>query len=100
MHQNSALIDETMQTLARAPFNKIRLCVFPKHYRYNTNEPEYYPFRRRPDGSWDVDHPDFVFWDQFEERLRELFSVGIQVDLILFHPYDRWDFPLCRRKTT
>ena len=39
MHQKDALINETMETLKHSPFNKIRLCVFPKHYRYNTNEP-------------------------------------------------------------
>lgn len=36
--------------------------------------------------------PDFDFWDAFEKRLNQLFDLGIQVDLILFHPYDRWGF--------
>ena len=34
----------TLATLADAPFTKIRMCVFPKHYAYNENEPERYPF--------------------------------------------------------
>lgn len=40
-HQPEPLIHETMETLKSAPFNKIRLCVFPKDYRFNHNEPEY-----------------------------------------------------------
>ncbi|MGI6106344.1 MAG: DUF5605 domain-containing protein [Lachnospiraceae bacterium] len=91
-HQNKALIDETIQTLKYSPFNKVRMCVFPKHYRYNHNEPDYYPFKKREDGSWDPDHPCYEFWDAFESRLNQLFDLDIQVDLILFHPYDRWGF--------
>ena len=90
LHQEEALIDETMQTLRDAPFTKVRLCVFPKHYTYNHNDPAHYAFVRTADGSWDTDHPDFSFWDAFETRLAELDRMGIQADLILFHPYDRW----------
>ena len=115
--QSRALIDETMQSLADAPFNKVRLCVFPKHYNYNHNEPDHYAFQRKPGAEdrdfsvkpdtpampassvtapknevWDVDRPNFAFWDAFEARLRELADLGIQADLILFHPYDRWGF--------
>lgn len=98
MHQPEALIDETMETLKSAPFNKIRLCVFPKDYRFNHNEPEHYPFEKDADGNWDPDHPCFAFWDAFENRLGELFDLGIQVDLILFHPYDRWGFAKMSRE--
>ncbi len=41
---------QTLQTLAEAPFNKIRMCVFPKSYRYgNETEPWMYPFKREGD---------------------------------------------------
>jgi len=43
-HQPDALQQQTLQTLAGAPFNKIRFCVFPKRYFWNTNEP---PWRYR-----------------------------------------------------
>ena len=46
-HQGDALEEQTLETLADAPFNKMRMCVFPKHYRYNQNEPEFYPVRGR-----------------------------------------------------
>ncbi len=96
-HQEDALVAQTMQTLAAAPFNKVRLCLFPKHYDYNHNEPKYYAFEKKPDGSWDVNRPCTAFWDDFEEKMCRLDALGIQVDLILFHPYDRWGFAALSR---
>ena len=37
--QPEALQEQTLKTLASSPFNKIRFCVFPKRYQWNTNEP-------------------------------------------------------------
>ena len=91
-HQEEALIDETMETLRTSPFTKVRMCVFPKHYTYNHNEPAHFAFRKNGDGGWDADRPDYAFWDAFERRLKQLDEMGIQADLILFHPYDRWGF--------
>ncbi len=109
-HQSKELTEETFASLAKAPFNKVRMCVFPKHYDYNKNDPEFFPFKVLPGETytyenlppfgldltkkpiWDVHHPDFRFWDSFEEKLVRLQKMGIQVDLILFHPYDRWSF--------
>lgn len=45
-HQGDALELQTLETLHEASFNKIRMCVFPKHYRYNANEPPRYPFEQ------------------------------------------------------
>lgn len=109
-HQSDELTEETFRSLQEAPFNKIRMCVFPKHYDYNHNDPAHFPFRVLPgktyqyqnfpafadlsgmENIWDVHHPDFKFWDSFEEKIVRLDKMGIQVDLILFHPYDRWGF--------
>lgn len=90
--QDDALVEETLSTLSTAPFNKIRMCVFPKDYDYNHNEPPYYAFEKKEDGSWDVDRPCLKFWHRFENILNRIIKMGIQVDLILFHPYDRWGF--------
>ena len=90
--QEDSLVDQTISTLSKAPFNKIRLCVFPKHYDYNHNDPPFFPFEKNVDGSWAVDRPCFAFWDRFEAILDRIASLGIQIDLILFHPYDRWGF--------
>ena len=44
-HQPAALQEQTIETLRHAPFNKMRMCVFPKWYTYNRDEPPVYPFR-------------------------------------------------------
>jgi len=41
--QPEALQEQTLKTLAAAAFNKLRFCVFPKRYQWNTNEPILYP---------------------------------------------------------
>ena len=90
IHQSEALQEETLKTLSEAPFNKIRMCVFPKSMPYNHNDPDVYPFRKKEDGSWNVWDPDPDFWDKLDTRLAQLRDLGIEADLILFHPYDRW----------
>ena len=90
--QNDALVEQTLETLKAAPFNKVRMCVFPKHYDYNHNEPPFYAFEKKADGSWDVNRPCIAFWHRFERILNRIADLGIQIDLILFHPYDRWGF--------
>ncbi len=52
-HQGDELEEQTLKTLKTAPFNKLRMCVFPKHYGWNENEPVYYPFERTASGEWD-----------------------------------------------
>ena len=49
-HQGDILEEQTLETLQRAPFNKMRMCVFPKDYTYNKNEPVYYPFQKSASG--------------------------------------------------
>ena len=44
-HQ-AALEDRTLATLTDSPFRKLRMCVFPKSYLFNSNEPASYPFVR------------------------------------------------------
>lgn len=91
MHQEKERIDQTLGSLAASPFNKVRFCVFPKHYNYNANEPQFYAFEKTGD-QWDVTRPCIAFWKHFEGRLTQLMELGIQADIILFHPYDRWGF--------
>ena len=43
-HQGDELEETTLQTLAGAPWTKVRMCVFPKSMVYNENEPPRYPF--------------------------------------------------------
>ena len=106
-HQGEAMEQQTLASLEASPFNKIRMCVFPKHYRYNENEPEFYPFalvKRGTSewtmGSWgkpstwsfDFDRFDPAFFRHLEQRIAALGRIGVEADLIVFHPYDRWGF--------
>lgn len=92
VHQTEELQQQTLRTLAASPFNKIRFCVFPKSYAYNQNEPERFAFVKRADGKFDFSQPDPAFWRHFEQRILDLQKLGIEADLILWHPYDRWGF--------
>lgn len=93
IHQPEKLQRETLRTLRDGPFNKIRMCVFPKDYTYNRNEPEDFAFPRLPDGSgFDFNRFNPAFFRRLEDRIADLDEQGIEADLILFHPYDRWGF--------
>ncbi len=94
-HQGDALEERTLATLSEGSFNKIRMCVFPKHYVFNENDPEFYPFMggKTGDGyAWDFETFDPRYWAHLEKRIDQLAALGIEADLILFHPYDRWGF--------
>lgn len=91
-HQPLDMQGQTLKTLAASPFNKIRFCVFPKSYAYNTNEPEHFAFQKSAGGKFDFSRPDPAFWQHFEQRILDLQKLGIEADLILWHPYDRWGF--------
>jgi hypothetical protein len=90
--QNEELERQTLETLRQSSFNKIRMCVFPKHYSYNLNEPELYAFERKVTGEWDFERLNPAFFRHFEQRVGDLREIGVEADIILFHPYDRWGF--------
>ncbi len=92
VHQGDELEEQTLQTLAEKPFNKMRMCVFPKHYPFNRNEPVYYPFERDEGGSNDLTRFSPEFFHHFEQRLEQLLELEIEADIILWHPYDRWGY--------
>ena len=79
---------------AHAPFNKMRMCVFPKWYAYNQDEPPVYPFPRSAQGENDYTRFDPEFFRHLETRIGQLQALGIEADLILFHPYDHWGYAL------
>ncbi|MHC4176009.1 MAG: DUF5060 domain-containing protein [Planctomycetota bacterium] len=94
IHQSRALQAQTLKTLAASPFNKIRMCVFPKRYSWNENEPPLYPFAGTPPRSWDFSRFNPEFFRHLERQIAELRDLGIEADVILFHPYDKghWGF--------
>lgn len=110
-HQSDERIAETLKTLEETGINKIRFCVFPKHYNYNLREPRSYPYEGTPMDSSVLTEMNFheyngkengSRWDYFrfcpehfrhiEYCILELQKRGIEADLIMMHPYDRWGF--------
>ena len=91
-HQGEEMEELTLKTLTSSPFNKLRMCIFPKAYSYNENEPVYYPYEGKPLTDWDFTRFNPEFWRHFEQRVQDLLDLGIEADIILFHTYDRWDF--------
>jgi hypothetical protein len=91
-HQGDSLEELTLKTLSESPFNKLRMCIFPKDYVYNKNEPEYYVFERDQEGNNDFNRFTPEYFHHLEKRLHQLADLGIEADLILFHPYDRWGY--------
>ncbi len=94
IHQGDALEEQTLKTLASAPFNKIRMCVFPKWYTWNKTEPVLYAFEGTPPAKWDFTRFNPAFFRHLEQRVGQLRGLGIEADIILFHPYDtgHWGF--------
>lgn len=110
-HQGDELEEQTLNTLKSAPFNKMRMCVFPKRYVFNKNEPQFYPFEGAVTKEWEeslldnyraVAPPDFwdfsrfnpAYFQHLEQRILDLRAMNIEADIIIFHPYDfgGWGF--------
>ncbi len=111
--QNETLQKETLETLKNTAFNKIRFCVFPKNYLFNFHEPVSYPYEGKPCDASNITEDNFILfgegaipedndWDftrfnpqhftHLEKCIQELMELGIEADIILLHPYDRWGF--------
>ena len=82
----------TLSTLSRNPFNKVRFLVFPKWMVFNSVEPPRFPYIQMAPGKFDLDRFDPEFFAHYESRIRDLEALGIEADIILFHPYDKWGF--------
>lgn len=102
-HMSKAVQELTLATLQKSGFNKVRMCVFPKNYNLVKEEPELYPFlvkevtkdaKGKEVKVWDFERFNPAFFQHLEQRIDDLNTLGIEADLILFHPYDkgRWGF--------
>ena len=107
-HQPEEVIQKTLEELDKGYFNKIRFCVFPKHYIHNFKDPQTFPYEGTPmdasglteeNFSYQVDfsgnHWDFTRFNpehfrRVERAILQLRDRGIEADLIVLHPYDRW----------
>nr|WP_243446202.1 DUF5060 domain-containing protein [Polymorphobacter fuscus] len=83
--QSDAKCAETLATLKGGPFNKMRMLVFPNVPSVATD-----PFVRTGAAldAWDPTRFDPAYFRRFEDRIRRLGALGIEADVILFHPYD------------
>ncbi len=82
---------ETIETLTKSPFNKLRMCLFPKWYQHNRKEPPLYPFPRNGETN-DYSTFNVEYFRHLERLILELRRIGVEADLILFHPYDKWGY--------
>lgn len=97
-HRPEEIRKKTLSSFSKYGFNKIRMLFFPKHYTGGYNavdvsyEPPCYPFEGEPK-NFDFTRPNPEYYRHFEQRLIELMELGIEADVILFHPYDfgHWD---------
>jgi hypothetical protein len=123
VHQNESLRHQTLAELGKGYFNKIRFCVFPKHYDFNLKDPEVFPYEGKPmdagvltkenffqynkgsrfsayfpeeekadENRWDFTRFNPEYFRRIEACIVELMKLGIEADLIIMHPYDRWGF--------
>ena len=94
IHRPEALQEETLRTLAASPFNKLRMGVFPQGHNARLMPPPLFPFAGTPPKNWDFTRFNPAFFRHLEQRVGQLRDLGIECDLILFHPYDDglWGF--------
>ena len=97
---------QTLDTLRRVGFNKVRMCVLPKPL--GQRKPVAMPFEHQgavlapgaedlADGSssketFDLTRLNPAYFRHIEEKIQQLGAIGVEADLILFHPYDAWGF--------
>lgn len=115
-HQEQALQQKTLDTLRQSAFNKIRFCIFPKHYLHNFTDPVTFPYEGTPCDRSGLTEQNFAYhgtlpgnqWDytrfnvdhfrKIEQRIMDLMEMGIEADLIVMHPYDCWGFSRMSRE--
>ncbi len=88
--ESERLQEMTLSNLSKSGFNKVRMCVLPK--AFDAGEPERHPFPMI-DGKLDFTHFDVEFFRHLEKRVADLGKLGVQADVILFHPYGKqWGY--------
>ncbi len=114
MHQPLQRQQQTLRNL-EGTFNKIRFCVFPKHYDYNFRDPITFPYEGtpcdntgmnkenfstykpdNPGNHWDFTRFNPAHFQLLEQRVQDLMDRGIEADIIVMHPYDRWGFSIMK----
>ncbi|MCQ2113545.1 MAG: DUF4038 domain-containing protein [Bacteroidaceae bacterium] len=91
--------EQTLKSLEMSGFNKVRSLLLVHNFDKSYPEPDIFPFEREGD-SWDWTRLNPRYFDHVEEYTLRLMQLGIEQDLILFHPYDegRWGFDAMPRE--
>lgn len=85
--------EETLRTLAAAPFNKARMLLTPQPTPYrNKFAPPRWPFAGTPPRDWDFTRLDPDYFRVYDQRIAQLRDLGVEADLILFNPYGKFGF--------
>lgn len=103
MHIGDANANETLASLRGSPFNKLRMTLTPKYYPWTHLEPPsgFFAFPQvKPlsppcticcpaqNGTFDLTRFALPFWRTVEGHVAAMAAMGVNADLILFHPYD------------
>jgi len=92
-HQPEGLAEETLRSLAASPFNKIRMCVLPHYSPFSAANIPCYPYVGEPLEEWQYERFNPAYFRIIERRVEALLALGIEADIILFHPYNKqWGF--------
>lgn len=92
MHVRGDYPERTIKSMKAAGFNKMRCLVMLHNLKDDITEPTVYPFEANEDGSWDFSRFDPAYFQLVERRVKALQEIGVEAELVLFHPYDRWGF--------
>jgi len=97
IQQNQETREQTLETLQKSPFNKIRVALLP-HAPSGTDY-ELYPYQGKAQ-DWDFTRFNVAYFARYERYIKELQSLGIEIDLFVFHPYDKgvWGFDTMNQK--
>jgi len=88
--ESERLQEMTLANLSKSGFNKVRMCVLPK--AFDAGEPERHPFPM-VDGKLDFSRFDVEYFRHLERRVADLGKIGVEADVILFHPYGKqWGY--------
>lgn len=103
MHVAGNQPDQTVKSLELSKFNKIRMLFFVQNFDPDYPEPSMFPFeikkivkdeKGKPVYEWDFTRFNPAYFAHVEACVDKLVGIGVEADLILFHPYDggRWGF--------
>lgn len=95
-HEAEERQEQTVKTLSTAPFNKVRMLVFPWSF-VNKGNPALGVFQSDSEGKFDFERFNPAYWANLEKRLHQLRALGIEADMIVMHgalPKDAEEFYL------